>query len=148
MLLSLILATSSDKAFGEIILLFSFGCFISQLHLIGCWLILIVSAAWYVVHKFFIEIFANMLFLHQFRFNCGTKEVLTQFGYTPPPTNVERYNTPIGNNVMPVEFRWQLWGLVMGNLLAGMFYERVVVLGPVHTYLSKRFPVKRLQKVL
>ncbi|KAI7873218.1 uncharacterized protein EV154DRAFT_100788 [Mucor mucedo] len=83
-----------------------------------------------------------------FRFNCGTKEVLTQFGYTPPPTNVERYNTPIGNNVMPVEFRWQLWGLVMGNLLAGMFYERVVVLGPVHTYLSKRFPVKRLHKVL
>lgn len=73
---------------------------------------------------------------------------MPQFGYTPSPTKVEPYNTPIGHNVMPEEFRWKLWGLVMGNLAAGMIYERFVVLGPVHTFLSKRFPVKRLKKTL
>lgn len=82
------------------------------------------------------------------RFNCGSIEVLEQIGYTPPPVYVERYNTPVGHNVMPQEFRWKLWGLCMGNLAAAMFWERIVILGPVHAYLAKRFPVERLKKTL
>ncbi|KAG0173481.1 hypothetical protein DFQ30_007833 [Apophysomyces sp. BC1015] len=80
-----------------------------------------------------------------FRFNCGTPEVLVQKGFTPPPVYVETYNTPLGHNVMPSEFRWKLWGLCIGNMLAGLAYERLVVLGPIHTWLAKKYPVERLQ---
>lgn len=83
-----------------------------------------------------------------FRFNCGTKEVLKQVGYAPSATYVEPYNTPLGHNVMPAEFRWKLWGLCMGNMAAALFYERLVVLGPVHAFLAKKFPVDRLKKTL
>lgn len=81
-----------------------------------------------------------------FRINCGTKEVLQQFGWTPPPTYVEPYNVPLGHNVMPWDFRWKLWGLCVGNCAATLAYEKLVVLGPVHAFLAKRFPVDRLQK--
>jgi len=83
-----------------------------------------------------------------FRFNCGTKEVLEQIDYAPPPTYVDQYNTPLGHNVMPPEFRWKLWGLCVGNMAAALMYERLVVLGPVHTFLAKKFPVDRLKKTL
>ncbi|KAI7902768.1 uncharacterized protein BX663DRAFT_552164 [Cokeromyces recurvatus] len=83
-----------------------------------------------------------------FRFNCGTREVLEQIGYEPPTTFITPYNTPLGHNVMPREFRWKLWGLVIGNMITALTYERIVVLGPVHTYLAKRFPLKRLEKSL
>jgi cation-transporting ATPase 13A3/4/5 len=79
------------------------------------------------------------------RVNCGTKEVLEQIGYTPPPVYIEPYNVPLGHNVMPVDFRWKLWGLCVGNMAAGLAYEKFVVLGPVHSFLAKRYPVDRLQ---
>ncbi|CAO3683791.1 unnamed protein product [Rhizopus stolonifer] len=80
-----------------------------------------------------------------FRFNCGTKSVLEQEGYSVPSTYIEPYNTPLGHNVMPSDFRWKLWGICLGNCLATLAYEKLVVIGPVHTFLSKRFPVERLQ---
>ncbi|OBZ81777.1 hypothetical protein A0J61_10175 [Choanephora cucurbitarum] len=83
-----------------------------------------------------------------FRLQCGTKEVLEQIGYAPPPVYIDPYNTPLGHNVMPRDFRWKLWGLIMGNLATALAYERLVVLGPVHTYLAKKFPVQRLKKTL
>lgn len=49
---------------------------------------------------------------------------------------------------MPVDFRWKLWGLILGNIVTGLAYERFVVLGPVHTFLARRFPAKRLEKTL
>ncbi|ORZ13486.1 hypothetical protein BCR42DRAFT_467119 [Absidia repens] len=80
-----------------------------------------------------------------FRFNCGTKSVLEQFGYPVPPTHVENYNTPLGMNVMPSDFRWRLWGLCLGNMATALAYERLVILGPVHAWLAKKFPVDRLK---
>ncbi|KAI9276272.1 hypothetical protein BY458DRAFT_472850 [Sporodiniella umbellata] len=80
-----------------------------------------------------------------FRFNCGTKSVLAQEGYSVPPIYIEAYNTPLGHNVMPTDFRWKLWGICLGNCLAALAYERLVVIGPVHAFLAKRFPVERLQ---
>jgi cation-transporting ATPase 13A3/4/5 len=80
-----------------------------------------------------------------FRFNCGTKSVLEQIGYAPPPVSVEDYNTPLGHNVMPSWYRWRLWGLCMGNCAATLLYEKLVVIGPVHTYLAKKFALDRLQ---
>lgn len=80
-----------------------------------------------------------------FRFNCGTKSVLEQFGYRIPSSNIEAYNTPLGHNVMPTDFRWKLWGLCVGNCLAALAYEKLVVIGPVHAFLAKKYPVERLQ---
>ncbi|KAG1078405.1 hypothetical protein G6F42_024281 [Rhizopus arrhizus] len=81
-----------------------------------------------------------------FRFNCGTKEVLSELGYEVPPTYIEPYNTPLGHNIMPSDFRWRLWGLCLGNMAAGLIYEKLVVIGPVHAFLARKFPVDRLQK--
>lgn len=77
------------------------------------------------------------------RFQCGTKEVLAQIGYPNTP-DVEAYNTPLGHNVTPVDFRWKLWALCMANCLVALAYEKFVVLGPVHAYLARKYPVKRL----
>ncbi|CEG80570.1 hypothetical protein RMATCC62417_14887 [Rhizopus microsporus] len=80
-----------------------------------------------------------------FRFNCGTSEVLEQMNYTVPPIYIEPYNTPLGHNVMPWDFRWKLWALCIGNCLAALAYEKIIVIGPVHRYLAKKYPVKRLE---
>ncbi|KAI8063241.1 hypothetical protein BC940DRAFT_369931 [Gongronella butleri] len=80
-----------------------------------------------------------------FRMNCGTKSVLQKYDYSPPSTYIEPYNTPLGHNVMPWNFRWKLWGLAMGNVCTTLLYERLVILGPVHAYLAKKFPVDRLK---
>ncbi|CAO3596256.1 unnamed protein product [Absidia cylindrospora] len=79
------------------------------------------------------------------RFNCGTKATLAQLGYAVPDTYIEDYNTPLGHNVMPSAFRWKLWGLILGNMFAALSWERLVVLGPVHGYLSRKFPVRRVK---
>jgi cation-transporting ATPase 13A3/4/5 len=80
-----------------------------------------------------------------FRFNCGTDTVLEQLGYGTPNWYIEAYNTPLGHNIMEPSFRWKLWGLCIGNMAAALCYEKFVVLGPVHAYLAKKFPLKRLQ---
>ncbi|KAI9468133.1 MAG: hypothetical protein EXX96DRAFT_114710 [Benjaminiella poitrasii] len=80
-----------------------------------------------------------------FRFNCGTKSVLERLGYTPPSTYIEDYNTPLGHNVMPVDFRWRLWGICIGNCLTALVYEKLIVIGPVHAYLARKYPVERLK---
>ncbi|KAJ2955419.1 hypothetical protein NQZ79_g8580 [Umbelopsis isabellina] len=79
------------------------------------------------------------------RFNCGSPTVLHSMGYYGVTSNIELYNTPLGHNVLPWDFRWKLWALSMGNVLAGLAYERLVILGPVHAWLARRFPVERLQ---
>ncbi|KAI9024285.1 hypothetical protein CLU79DRAFT_99799 [Phycomyces nitens] len=78
------------------------------------------------------------------RVNCGTKSVLEQLGYTIPSSYIEPYNVPLGHNVFPWEYRWKLWALCMGNMLAAIVYERLVIVGPVHEWLSKRYSVRRL----
>ncbi|CAO3638867.1 unnamed protein product [Cunninghamella echinulata] len=80
-----------------------------------------------------------------FRINCGTKSVLESNGYEVPLTYVEPYNTPLGHNVMPRDFRWKLWGLILGNMFTALAWERLVVLGPVHEYLARKYPVDRLK---
>lgn len=79
------------------------------------------------------------------RFQCGTKDVLAQIGYSIPSGYVEPYNTPLGHNVMPWEFRWRLWGLCIGNCLTTLAYEKFIVLGPIHEFLAKRYTVNKLQ---
>ncbi|RCH93756.1 hypothetical protein CU098_003001, partial [Rhizopus stolonifer] len=83
-----------------------------------------------------------------FRFNCGTPQVLQSLGYTPPSMDITAYNTPLGHNVMPVEFRWKFWGLMMGNVVTALAYEKFIVLGVVHHFLANKFPMNRLKKTL
>jgi cation-transporting ATPase 13A3/4/5 len=79
------------------------------------------------------------------RFNCGSPTVLHEMGYYGVTSHVELFNTPLGHNVLPVDFRWRLWGLCIGNVVTGLFFERIIILGPVHEWLARRFPVERLQ---
>ncbi|ORX48327.1 hypothetical protein DM01DRAFT_1292119, partial [Hesseltinella vesiculosa] len=79
-----------------------------------------------------------------FRFQCGTKEVLENVLHYPNiDFYIEDYNTPLGHNVFPRDFRWKLWGLIVGNIVTTHIWERLVVLGPVHAYLAKKYPVRR-----
>ncbi|KAI9303658.1 hypothetical protein BJ944DRAFT_241253, partial [Cunninghamella echinulata] len=80
-----------------------------------------------------------------FRINCGTKSVLEKNGYAVPPVDIEPYNIPLGHNVLPWDFRWKLWGLCLGNMFTALAWERLVVLGPVHEYLARKYPVDRLK---
>ncbi|CAO3694382.1 unnamed protein product [Rhizopus microsporus] len=148
----------SDNYEGEILALvclfqfinnaavFNFGykfrqSFYKNYTLVALWLLYLIIASYWLLAD-------PNPFGCLFRFNCGTPQVLQQIGYTPPSISITPYNTPLGHNVMPREFRWKLWGLIMGNLLTALAYEKFVVLGPVHDFLAKTFPIKRLKKTL
>ncbi|CEI93138.1 hypothetical protein RMCBS344292_07380 [Rhizopus microsporus] len=148
----------SDNYEGEILALvclfqfinnaavFNFGykfrqSFYKNYTLVALWLLYLIIASYWLLAD-------PNPFGCLFRFNCGTPQVLQQIGYTPPSISITPYNTPLGHNVMPREFRWKLWGLIMGNLLTALVYEKFVVLGPVHDFLAKTFPIKRLKKTL
>ncbi|KAI9270803.1 hypothetical protein BDA99DRAFT_460449 [Phascolomyces articulosus] len=73
-----------------------------------------------------------------FRINCGTKEVLHDIGYPMPTWNIQEYNSPLGHNVMPKNFRWRLWGFILGNLVTTAVWERVVVQGFLRSWAMKR----------
>ncbi|KAJ3118511.1 hypothetical protein HK100_000591 [Physocladia obscura] len=82
-----------------------------------------------------------------FHVNCGTSTALERLN----SQNGTSYNTKflgipvtyyswIGNNVMPIQFRWKLWLLCVGNLAAVVLFQWGVVLN-----LGKRaFSRKRL----
>ncbi|KAL0142124.1 hypothetical protein V8B55DRAFT_1495122 [Mucor lusitanicus] len=63
-----------------------------------------------------------------FRINCGTSSKLVELGYPKPTWDIPDYNSPVGHNVFPKSFRWQLWGFVLGNCLINVIWERVVLL--------------------
>eukprot|EP00121_Abeoforma_whisleri_P008982 Awhi_evm1s8248 len=100
-------------------------------------------------------IFALMLFLDPnpygcaFRFECGDPDVLVDLGYFSQESDVwwavTPYNTPNGHNVFPMDFRWKLFGLAMGNFVIDHIWYWVVVLGPVRTYLRRKYPLERLK---
>lgn len=80
-----------------------------------------------------------------FRINCGTPSVIEANGYSVPPVYIEPYNTPLGHNILPSNFRWRLWGLILGNMATTLAWERLVILGPVHEFLARKYPVDRLK---
>ncbi|KAI9321607.1 hypothetical protein BX666DRAFT_1903933 [Dichotomocladium elegans] len=73
-----------------------------------------------------------------FRINCGTASVLEELGYPTPYWHIDDYNSPLGHNVLPRSFRWKLWGFVLGNMLATVIWERVVMLTLVRRWVVKR----------
>ncbi|RCH94500.1 hypothetical protein CU098_004274, partial [Rhizopus stolonifer] len=73
-----------------------------------------------------------------FRINCGTASVLEELGYPKPNWYIPDYNSPIGHNVMPKWFRWQLWGYCLANCAATLIWERVCIL-----WIARDWAVKR-----
>ncbi|KAJ1974534.1 hypothetical protein H4R35_003560 [Dimargaris xerosporica] len=77
------------------------------------------------------------------RINCGTADTLVELGYPRPDFYIEPYNIDQGHNVMPKDFRYKLWGYTIGNMLAGVLWEKFVVIGPVQRLLERHFPLHR-----
>jgi hypothetical protein len=40
-------------------------------------------------------------------------------------------------------FRWIVWGLGLANMFIVIFYTRIVILGPIRTWLRKNHGVSR-----
>jgi cation-transporting ATPase 13A3/4/5 len=81
-----------------------------------------------------------------FRFNCGDPDVLVSLGYLDSADGVKwtgtKYNNIIGHNVLPPYFRTILFIFIMGNLAAVFFWVRIVVLGPVRSFLRNNYGKK------
>ncbi|KAI8369377.1 uncharacterized protein BYT42DRAFT_617407 [Radiomyces spectabilis] len=75
-----------------------------------------------------------------FRINCGTPRVLEELGYPKPTWSIEEYNAPLGHNVLPRWFRWQLWGYVVANCAANLIWERIVIL-----WIARDWAIKKNQ---
>ncbi|OAD04089.1 hypothetical protein MUCCIDRAFT_82030 [Mucor lusitanicus CBS 277.49] len=82
------------------------------------------------------------------RLNCGNPDVLVSLGYDRPSFYIEPYNNPLGHNVLPKAFRYQLWAYSIGNMLVVHVWERFVILGPVRQWTRRRYPLKRLALTL
>jgi cation-transporting ATPase 13A3/4/5 len=82
-----------------------------------------------------------------FRTNCGDPDVLVKLGYPRPTWNIERYNSPLGHNVLPYQFRWTIWGYAMANCAVNLLFEYFIILGPVREWAKRRFPIKRLELI-
>ncbi|KAJ1968534.1 hypothetical protein H4R35_006400, partial [Dimargaris xerosporica] len=80
-----------------------------------------------------------------FRLNCGNPRILEELGYSRPSFYIEPYNIEQGHNVFPSTYRILLWVYCMSNILAGILWERVVVLGPIRTLVMNRWPLDRLK---
>ncbi|KAI8379410.1 uncharacterized protein BYT42DRAFT_568700 [Radiomyces spectabilis] len=79
------------------------------------------------------------------RLNCGNPDVLVSLGYPRPDFYIEPYNNPLGHNVLPKPFRYQLWAYSIGNMIATNAWELLVILGPVRSWLRRRYPLQRLK---
>lgn len=81
-----------------------------------------------------------------FRVNCGNNEALERLGYSKPWFfGHDVYYSAIGHNVMPMKFRWILWGIAVANLITVVSFEAVVILGPVRSFLKRSRPLIRLE---
>ncbi|KAJ3105762.1 hypothetical protein HDU97_007582 [Phlyctochytrium planicorne] len=85
-----------------------------------------------------------------FHVNCGTPEAIrglnaeTGTSYSAEFPGVPSvYHSFPGHNIMPLMFRWTFWGLAMGNLIALVLFEWLVVQGPGRSYALRRWPLRR-----
>lgn len=78
------------------------------------------------------------------RINCGNADVLQSLGYPRPDFYIEPYNNPLGHNVLPKTFRYQLWVYSIVNMCIVHIWERFFVLGPIRQWIRQKYPLKRL----
>lgn len=82
------------------------------------------------------------------RVNCGNPDVLVSLGYPRPDFYIEPYNNPLGHNVLPRYFRYQLWAYSICNMVAVNIWERFLILGPIRQWLRRQYPLKKLEMKL
>ncbi|CAO0803749.1 unnamed protein product [Mucor circinelloides] len=99
--------------------------------------VLVVFYCCFFIHTSFLILADPNPYSCIFRVNCGTPDVLESLGYPYPWWKIEPYNSPLGHNVLPKWFRWQLWGFVLGNCLINIIWERVIVLWLVRNWAIK-----------
>ncbi|KAJ1968400.1 hypothetical protein H4R34_006274, partial [Dimargaris verticillata] len=68
-----------------------------------------------------------------------------RMGYGRPDFYIEPYNVEQGHNIFPHEFRYKLFAFNLGNVLTGILWEKLVVLGPVRQMAMKAYQLDRLQ---
>jgi cation-transporting ATPase 13A3/4/5 len=69
-------------------------------------------------------------------------------GYPAPWWFIPAYNSPLHHNVMPMPYRVALFFLCLGNVIAVVLFEYVIVLGPLRVWLSTKYGRKRAQLTL
>ncbi|KAJ2681089.1 hypothetical protein GGI25_000044 [Coemansia spiralis] len=84
----------------------------------------------------------------RFRINCGSKSVLASDFNIHPSFYIEDYNNVIGHNVIPTSSRYELWGICIGNMCATVLWQLIFALYPVHSWLRRNRPLRRLQAKL
>ncbi|GAN11385.1 P-type ATPase (P-ATPase) Superfamily [Mucor ambiguus] len=99
--------------------------------------VLVVFYCCFFVHTSFLILADPNPYSCIFRVNCGSPDVLESLGYPYPWWKIEPYNSPLGHNVLPKWFRWELWGFVLGNCLINIIWERVIVLWLVRNWTIK-----------
>jgi hypothetical protein len=78
--------------------------------------------------------------------SCGTKEALTELGFSQPWFfGRDTYYSAIGHNVIPMGFRWVVWGLSLVNLAVVLMFEGGVILGPFRGWVKRVRPQIRLE---
>lgn len=142
---SLITGTSSGKhGTTTICCYFCVHC-LSPLWATGSWLVSIFSL-WVKRFEYLADLYCHVdpnPFGCSVRLNCGNPDVLVSLGYPRPDFYIEPYNNPLGHNVLPRPFRYQLWVYAICNMIATHAWELLVVLGPVRNWIRKRYPVPR-----
>ncbi|KAI9277641.1 hypothetical protein BY458DRAFT_585318 [Sporodiniella umbellata] len=63
-----------------------------------------------------------------FRINCGSTQTLVELGYPRPNWGIDDYNAPLGHNVLPKWFRYQLWAYCLANCICTIIWERICIL--------------------
>jgi cation-transporting ATPase 13A3/4/5 len=83
-----------------------------------------------------------------FHINCGTKETLEDLGYTVWFNTPSEYFNATGHNVIPRNFRFVLFLLVVLNLALVMIWEGIIIQGPVRewakSWANGRWQVKKI----
>ncbi|CAO3610518.1 unnamed protein product [Cunninghamella echinulata] len=77
------------------------------------------------------------------KLNCGDPDTLVELGYPRPDFYIEPYNIPLGHNVLPKAFRYQLWAYSIGNFLLINIWELFILYGPVRSYYRSKYSSKK-----
>ncbi|KAI8976751.1 hypothetical protein BDB01DRAFT_852965 [Pilobolus umbonatus] len=73
-----------------------------------------------------------------YRINCGSSQALQDLGYPKYDWDIGFFNHPLGHNVLPKWFRWELWGFMVANCACTIIWERICIL-----WIGRHWAIKR-----
>ncbi|OZJ03044.1 hypothetical protein BZG36_03711 [Bifiguratus adelaidae] len=81
-----------------------------------------------------------------FRVNCGSVSVLESLGYQNIWWPIEDYNSPLGHNVLPRDFRYKFWAYLVCQCILTVVWQRIVVLWLGRKWVIRHWGAKREAK--